>query len=221
MAENITAYTDGGSRGNPGPAAAAFILTDDKGLQLKARAFFLGRATNNVAEYTAVVKALEAAKQTDAKSITVFSDSELLVKQLNGQYRVKSDQLRPIFVRASQLLERFESWQVKHVTRNKNTRADKLVNRALNLGRDVEVEKPAGPDKKAIRLGVLLSGGGTTLMNILEYIKRRQLNATIAIVISSRSTVAGVERARNAGLNVKIVRKKDYPDIDEFSRRIT
>ncbi len=221
MAENITAYTDGGSRGNPGPAAAAFILTDDKGLQLKARAFFLGRATNNVAEYTAVVKALEAAKQTDAKSITVFSDSELLVKQLNGQYRVKSDQLRPIFVRASQLLERFENWQVKHVTRNKNTRADKLVNRALNLGRDVEVEKPAGPDKKAIRLGVLLSGGGTTLMNILEYIKRRQLNATIAIVISSRSTVAGVERARNAGLNVKIVRKKDYPDIDEFSRRIT
>ncbi len=220
MPENITAYTDGGSRGNPGPAAAAFILTDDKGLQLGARAFFLGRTTNNVAEYTAVLKALEGAQQIAAKSITVFSDSELLVKQLNGRYKVKSERIRPLFIRASRLLDRFDNWQVKHITRDKNTRADELVNRALNLQRNVEMNAETGPDKKAIRLGVLISGGGTTLMNILEHIKRGQLNASIAIVISSRSTVAGVERARNAGLNVKIVRKKDYPDIDEFSKRI-
>jgi formyltetrahydrofolate-dependent phosphoribosylglycinamide formyltransferase len=75
-------------------------------------------------------------------------------------------------------------------------------------------------NEKNIRLGVLISGGGTTLMNILDYIKDGRLNAQVPIVISSRSTVAGVERAKNAGLDVKIIRKKDYPDIENFSKRI-
>ncbi len=74
MAEEITAYTDGGSRGNPGPAAAGFVLTDTSGSRLQAEAFFLGRTTNNVAEYTAIVKALEAAKRIGTERITVFSD---------------------------------------------------------------------------------------------------------------------------------------------------
>lgn len=221
MPEEIFAHIDGASRGNPGPAAAGFVLTDPIGTQLQAKALVLGRTTNNVAEYTSLIKAVEAAKQIQAEQLTVFSDSELLVKQINGQYKVKSEQIRPLFQQAVGLLGQFKNWKVQHITREKNTTADQLVNQALNLGRDVEgKQEPAAQNQKPVRLGVLISGGGTTLMNILEYIKAGRLNAKVALVISSRSTVAGVERAKNAGLDVRIVRKKDYPDIDEFSKRI-
>ncbi len=221
MPDKIIAHIDGGSRGNPGPAAAGFTLADSAGIQLQAKAFFLGRATNNIAEYTSLVKALEAAKQIGAEELIVFSDSELLVKQINGQYKVKSEQIRPFFQQAVRLLRGFKNWKVRHITREKNKQADKLVNQCLNLGTDIENEsQPAEKNMKPIRLGVLISGGGTTLLNILEYIKQGRLNAEVALVISSRSTVAGVERAKNAGLDVKIIRKKDLPDIDEFSKRI-
>jgi len=229
LSDQIIAYTDGASRGNPGPAAAAFILSDPAGTRLQAKAFFIGRTTNNVAEYTAIIKALQAAKEIGAKELTVFSDSELLVRQINGKYKVKSEQIRPLFKQAFELLGEFESYKVLFVPRQKNKEADKLVNQALNLERDVEA-KPTDEGRAtrdacvhpfpSIRLGVLISGGGRTLMNILEYIKQDQLNAEVAVVISSRSTVAGVERAKNAGLDVKIIRKKDYPDIDEFSKHL-
>jgi len=232
LPDKIIIHTDGASRGNPGPSAAGFTLTDGIGTRLQAKAFFIGQATNNVAEYTALIKALEAAGQFGTEQLTVFSDSELLVKQVNGWYKVKSEQIRPLFRQVIDLLDGFKNWKVQHIMREKNTEADKLVNRALNLGRDVEVkiadsverigkEKPnAKRYEKPTRLGVLISGGGTTLMNILEYINQGRLNAEVAVVISSRLTVAGVERAKNAGLNVKIIRKKNFPDIDEFSKRI-
>jgi formyltetrahydrofolate-dependent phosphoribosylglycinamide formyltransferase len=224
----VIAYTDGASRGNPGPAAAGFILTDSNDVQLQAKAFFLGRNTNNVAEYTGFVKVLEAAISVGAKSLLVFSDSQLLVRQINGEYKVKSEQIRPLFQQAVEMLGRFENWKIQHVTRENNKEADKLVNQALNLEQDVEGEPTlrrtpygaATQNKKPVRLGVLISGGGTTLINILDYIKQGQLNAEVALVISSRSTVAGVDRAKDAGLNVEVIRKKDYPDIDAFSVRI-
>lgn len=217
----IVAYIDGASRGNPGPAAAGFILSDSAGKQIQAKAFFLGQTTNNVAEYTAIVKALEAVKQTGAKQLIVYSDSELLAKQINGEYKVKSEQIRPLFQQTIDLLSELENWKVRHIPREKNKEADKLVNQALNLERDFEDrQEPAPQNEKTIRLGVLISGGGTTLMNILEYIKDGRLNAEVAVVISSRSAVVGVERAKNAGLGVKIIRKKDYPDIDEFSKHV-
>jgi len=217
----IIAYIDGASRGNPGPAAAGFTLADSAGTQLQAKAFFLGRATNNIAEYTSLVKALEAAKKIGTEQLVIFSDSELLVRQINGQYKVKSEQIRPLFRQAVNLLGEFKNWRVRHITREKNEQADELVNQALNLGSDIENEPElAVQNQKLVRLGVLISGGGTTLLNILEYIKQGRLNAKVAVVISSRSTVSGVERANNAGLDVKIVRKKDYSDIDEFSKRI-
>jgi formyltetrahydrofolate-dependent phosphoribosylglycinamide formyltransferase len=232
--EQLIAYTDGASRGNPGPAAAGFVLCDSAGTQLQARAFFIGQATNNVAEYTAVIKALEAAKQLAVEKIEIFSDSELFVRQVNGEYRVKSQQLKDLFRKTIELLGEFKQWQVQHVPRKKNEQADRIVNQALDLGCDFELnvaadnslvcssqkENKTKPPKKPVRLGVLISGGGTTSMNILEYIKTGRLNAEIALVISSRSTVAGVEKAKNAGLNVKIIRKNDFPDIDKFSERI-
>jgi phosphoribosylglycinamide formyltransferase-1 len=221
LADQVTIYTDGGSRGNPGPAAAGFTLADSCGTQLQAKGFFLGKATNNIAEYTGFLKALEAAKQAGAEQLTVFSDSQLLVRQINGQYKVKSENIWPLFQKAVNLLSGFTSWQVQHIPREQNQRADKLVNQALDLKRDVELKKQSiMQNQKPVRLGVLISGGGTTLINILEYIKQGKLNAEIGIVISSRSKVAGVERAKRAGLDVKIIRRKDYPDIDEFSKRI-
>ena len=192
----ITAYADGGSRGNPGPAAAGFILNDSDAKTLQARASFLGKTTNNVAEYTAVINALEAAQKIGTKQITVFSDSELLVKQLNGRYKVKSDQIRPLFRKTVDLLDEFEIWNVRHITREKNKQADELVNQALNLEKDIEMTPADQANKKLIRLGVLISGSGTTLLNILEYIKAGKLNAEVPVVISSRSTTAGVERAK-------------------------
>jgi phosphoribosylglycinamide formyltransferase-1 len=219
--EQIIIYADGGSRGNPGPAAAAFTLTDSQGKQLMAKAFFLGENTNNVAEYTAVIKALEHAKQYVPERISIFSDSELLVQQLNGGYKVRSEVIRPLFKQVLTMLKEFGSYEVKHIMRNKNTQADKLVNQALNMQRDIDAQAEiAAPSSKHIRLGVLISGGGTTLVNILKYIREGKINGEIPIVVSSRSTVGGVEKAKDAGLNVKIIRKKDYPDIDDFSNKI-
>ena len=218
--EQIIVYSDGASRGNPGPAAAGFILYDQNKIQLCAKAVYLGPTTNNVAEYTAFINALQTAQKFNPKNLTLYSDSELLVRQINGQYRVKSEQIRPLFQQASQLLEKFENWKLQHITRDKNKQADKLVNKALDLGKDIDMDSAPQTNKKSVRLGAMISGGGTTLMNILEYIKDGRLNAEVSLVISSRSTAAGVERAKAAGLNVKIIRKKDYPDIDQFSKRI-
>lgn len=220
MADGIIIYIDGGSRGNPGPAASGYVMTTEQGKPLEEKAFFIGRTTNNVAEYTAICKALDAAKSKGIKRIAVCSDSELLVRQLNGQYKVKSENIQPLFAQASEMLNGFESWKIKHIVREKNKRADALVNKALDAGRDIEIKNTTAKKDKPIRLGVLISGGGTTLINLLDCIKQGNLNAEVAVVISSRATVAGVERAKAAGMNVKIIRTKDYPDIDRFSEAI-
>jgi formyltetrahydrofolate-dependent phosphoribosylglycinamide formyltransferase len=221
LGEQIVVYTDGGSRGNPGPAAAAYVLTDASGGQLAAKGFFLGRLTNNAAEYAGVIKGLQAAFEHGADRVVVFSDSELLVRQINGQYRVKSPQLKTLYEQSIRLLGNFAEWQLRHTARQNNKQADYLVNQAIDLQRDVE---PTSTGRlgggKRIRLGVLISGGGRTLMNIHEEIKARRLNAEIAVVISSRSAVAGVEKARAAGLPVVVIRTKDFPDVAQFSARI-
>ena len=221
MPDKIIAHIDGGSRGNPGPAAAGFVLNDSSGTQLLAKAYVIGRTTNNVAEYTSFIKAVEAAIKIGTDQLVVFSDSELLVKQINGQYRVKSELIKPLYEQAVSLLSGFKSWKVRHITRDKNKQADSLVNQALDAGHNIECKlKPVSKKEKPIRLGVLISGSGTTLTNILKHIKQGLLNAEVAVVISSRKTVTGVEKAKNAGLDVKIIRTKDYPDIDGFSKRI-
>jgi phosphoribosylglycinamide formyltransferase-1 len=110
-----------------------------------------------------------------------------------------------------------------HTLREGNEEADALVNMALDRRRDIEKsykKRVAKGPSKPIRLGVLISGGGTTLLNILEYIRKGQLNAEVAVVISSLSNVAGVERARTKGCEVKIIRRKDFSDIEGFSGKL-
>lgn len=214
----VIAHVDGGSRGNPGPAAAAFVLTDADGRTLAARAFVLGRTTNNVAEYTGLLRALEAAGALGATDVTVFSDSELMVRQLTGLYKVKSESIRPLYEQVNDVRMQFECFAIRHVLREQNQEADRLVNEALDAEHDID--EGAAPPQKRLRLGVLISGGGRTMMNILDCIKCRGLNAEIAVVISSLSTVGGVARARDAGLPLKVIRRKDFPDIDAFSGSI-
>ena len=136
MPDRIIVYIDGGSRGNPGPAAAGFVLTDASGNQLQAKGIFLGRKTNNQAEYNSLVKALEAALQINAENLMIYSDSQLLVRQVQGQYKVKSDKILPLYEQALNLLSQFRNWKIQHIVRAKNTIADGLVNQALDLEQD-------------------------------------------------------------------------------------
>jgi ribonuclease HI len=124
--------TDGGARGNPGPAAYAYVLEADNGTVLAAHGEAIGVATNNVAEYSALVAGLEKAIEVGVTHLEVISDSELMVKQMRGEYRVKNEALRDLSVRASQLAREVGSVSYKAVRREQNKLADQLVNEALD-----------------------------------------------------------------------------------------
>jgi ribonuclease HI len=129
---------DGGSRGNPGPAGIGVSLTDEEGTPLYELGEFLGRRTNNVAEYTALLRGLHAAKTLGAAKLTVRSDSELLVRQINGIYKVKSPDLKPLFQQAVALINALGDVTVSHVYREGNTRADELANLAMDTAGKIE-----------------------------------------------------------------------------------
>jgi ribonuclease HI len=124
--------TDGGARGNPGPAAAGFVLTAPDGSTIARGGRFLGSATNNVAEYEALLWGLRTALERAATPLTVYSDSELVVRQLEGRYRVKNEGLKPLYTEAKRLLGRLGDVRVVHVRREENKEADALVNEAMD-----------------------------------------------------------------------------------------
>lgn len=123
---------DGASRGNPGPAGAGAQITDPDGVVLAEVAEGLGTATNNVAEYTAVIRGLERAIDLGAASVLLRSDSQLLINQLTGRYRVKSPHLQPLHRRVRQLAAGFDSIEFEHVRRERNTEADRLANQGVD-----------------------------------------------------------------------------------------
>ena len=123
---------DGGARGNPGPAAVAAVASDPGGEVLAERNAYIGEATNNVAEYRAVQLGLELARELGADDVEIVNDSELVARQLGGQYKVKHPALRPLFVETLRELRQFGSWAVRPVRRESNERADELVNEALD-----------------------------------------------------------------------------------------
>ncbi|MGC9454563.1 MAG: ribonuclease HI family protein [Phycisphaerae bacterium] len=130
---------DGGSRGNPGPAGAGVVVRDAAdGQVLQEFGVFLGKATNNVAEYRGLLAGLQRAADLGAREVEVFSDSELLVRQMNGQYRVRNEGLVGLFEQARQLANGFAKCSFNHVRREQNTAADRLANQAMNLKRDVD-----------------------------------------------------------------------------------
>jgi len=125
-------YTDGGSRGNPGIAAYGAVLLDAQGVTVEEHGECIGNATNNEAEYRGLLAGLQMAARCGASELVIRSDSELMVHQLNGRYKVKSRVLMPLFLEARRLLEGLRFWRAEHIPRAQNARADQLANAAMD-----------------------------------------------------------------------------------------
>ena len=134
-------YTDGGARGNPGPAAAAGVILAHNGAVLDEITDYLGVSTNNVAEYRALLLTLRRAHELGCRRLDIKMDSELVVRQLNGQYRVKDPKMIPLHAEVRRLLTRFDDHKIIHIRREQNKHADKLVNAVLDAREAAEAER--------------------------------------------------------------------------------
>jgi ribonuclease HI len=128
----VVINVDGGSRGNPGPAGIAAVATDPSGEILAERSETIGKATNNVAEYRALLLGIELAKELEADEAEFVGDSLLIVEQVRGKWKVKQEHLRPLHTKVKDALRELPSWSIRHVKRDENTRADELLNDALD-----------------------------------------------------------------------------------------
>jgi ribonuclease HI len=128
----LTVNVDGGARGNPGPAAIGVVVRNDDGAVVEAVGETIGRQTNNVAEYQALLRGIELALAHGADEIELIGDSELVVRQIEGRYKVKNAGMKELHARAKELLARFDRWSIRHVKRAQNADADALVNQALD-----------------------------------------------------------------------------------------
>ena len=129
--KRLIIYTDGASSGNPGPASIGAVIQDGQGRVIRRISRSIGHATNNQAEYRAVIAALEEALRLGAGAVDIKSDSELVVKQLKGRYRVKKVTLRPLYQKVVQLIGSLEAFTIAHIPREQNREADRLANKAL------------------------------------------------------------------------------------------
>jgi ribonuclease HI len=128
----VTVNVDGGARGNPGPAAIGVVLRDGNGQVLEEVGETIGEATNNVAEYKALLRGIELAGAQGASELDLIGDSELVVRQVEGKYKVKNAGIKPLHAEVKQALGDFDSWSIRHVRRAENADADRLVNQALD-----------------------------------------------------------------------------------------
>jgi ribonuclease HI len=135
--DTITLEFDGGSRGNPGPAGIGVVLRAGDGTPLVTLGRPIGRATNNVAEYRALITALEKAQELGARKLVIRGDSELIIRQMRGEYRVKHPDMKELYEEAQSLVAEFDAVKIEHNLRHKNELADKLANKAMDLRRDV------------------------------------------------------------------------------------
>jgi ribonuclease HI len=157
MDETLTLQFDGGSRGNPGPAGIGVVVAAADGTPLVTLGRFIGRATNNVAEYRALITAMQEARKLGAKKVVIRGDSELVIKQMRGEYRVKSPDMKVLHDEAQAILRTFESAQITHNLRDKNELADALANKAMDRRADVtDADAPAAlpPSDAAAELAV-------------------------------------------------------------------
>jgi ribonuclease HI len=141
----LVAFVDGGARGNPGPSGYGVYLQDANGKCIDELSEFLGIRTNNFAEYSALLAALRYALEHDFTDVRVVSDSELMVKQIKGQYKVNSPDLRPLYEEAKQMIRKLNSFQIRHVLRGQNKEADRLANLAMDRGSKKGSSTPASP----------------------------------------------------------------------------
>jgi ribonuclease HI len=148
---------DGGSRGNPGPASYGVVVRNERGEIVAKLKKYIGRTSNNVAEYYSLIAALDYAQAHGVRALRVESDSELLVKQMRGQYKVRSEDLRPLFERVKKMSQTFASFRIDHVYREQNAEADALANEALDeasgltrkaVAHSGDSERPSGPGER-------------------------------------------------------------------------
>jgi ribonuclease HI len=138
LSNRLVVHVDGGARGNPGPAAIAAVLADPDGTVLDERSETIGRATNNVAEYRALMLGIDRAAALRARELELIGDSELIVRQVRGEYRVKDPALRELHAQVKAALAGFDRWSIRNVPREDNAHADRLVNEALDANHDKE-----------------------------------------------------------------------------------
>jgi len=163
----LVAYSDGGARGNPGPSGYGVVIQDETGHKVASLSEYLGHQTNNFAEYQGLIAALEYAVTHDHKTLKVVSDSELLVRQIKGIYKVKNATLRDLHARAKELIAQLEWFSIGHVLRGHNQEADRLANaamdkgmgrRAENVASDIPARAPATPEPRKEFHGVVRGG---------------------------------------------------------------
>ena len=132
MSTRLQLFTDGAARGNPGPAGAGAVLCDPQGNVVAELCEYLGETTNNVAEYRALLLGLKRAIELETQELEILADSELMVRQLQGKYRVKNDRLKPLFAEAVRLLKSFKKYTIGHIDREQNGAADRMANLAID-----------------------------------------------------------------------------------------
>jgi ribonuclease HI len=157
----LVAFSDGGARGNPGPAGYGVVIQDESGKKVAALSQYLGHQTNNVAEYQGLIGALEYAVEHGPKALKLISDSELLVKQIRGEYKVNNPTLKALHGRARQLIRQLDWFSIQHVLRGKNQEADRLANEAMDKGTgrsNVAASLPARPTTPQEFEGIVRNG---------------------------------------------------------------
>jgi ribonuclease HI len=154
----LVAYIDGGARGNPGPSGYGVVIQDESGKKIAALSEYLGHQTNNFAEYQALIAALEYAIHHGHKTLKVISDSELLVRQIKGIYKVKNATLQDLHARARQLIFQLEWFSIGHVLRGKNQEADRLANAAMDKATGRVTQVPSPPEARQEFEGVVRDG---------------------------------------------------------------
>jgi ribonuclease HI len=155
----LTAYIDGGARGNPGPAGYGVHIEDASGKMVAELSEYLGHQTNNVAEYSGLLAALDYAVRHGHRALKVVSDSELLVKQMRGDYKVKSPELKALYDQARPMIRKLDSFEIRHVLRAQNKDADRLANAAMDKGMGRAPSTPASPSEKPQEYSGIVRGG--------------------------------------------------------------
>jgi ribonuclease HI len=161
----LIANTDGGARGNPGPAGYGVVIQDSKGNRVAGLSKYLGMQTNNVAEYQALIGALEYAVEHGHPALKVVSDSELMIRQINGVYKVKEPTLRDLHARATALIAKLEWFQIEHVLRGHNREADQLANEAMDKGSGRQAAIAPRPQPTPQEFNGVVRGGKIELLD--------------------------------------------------------
>jgi len=163
----VIAHSDGGARGNPGPAGYGVVIQDEKGQKVATLSQYLGHQTNNFAEYQGLIAALEYAIEHGHKALKVISDSELLVRQIKGIYKVKNATLQELYGRAKELIAQLEWFSIDHALREHNREADDLANQAMDkgTGRVARAPSPAAVPAKLQEFEGVVQGGAVKILN--------------------------------------------------------